>query len=117
MKFNVLDPKDVREESPYFAHDIPGGLECETDSLINPYLVCYSLIDKAKQYGLKLRTNKEVTSIKKNEDFTIETTNGTFTSKKLVNATTVRTPFIGEMLGIDITILPIITHIIVCSRQ
>src|SRR5690625_7888320 len=90
MKFNVLDPKDIREESPYFAHDIPGGLECETDSLINPYLFCYSLIDKAKQYGLKLRTNAEVTSIKKNEDFTIETTNGTFTAKKVVNAAGVR---------------------------
>jgi len=33
----VLDQKDIRNESPYFAHDIPGGLECETDSLINPY--------------------------------------------------------------------------------
>jgi len=117
LKFNVLDPKDIREESPYFAHDIPGGLECETDSLINPYLFCYSLIDKAKQYGLKLRTNAEVTSIKKNEDFTIETTNGTFTAKKVVNAAGVWAPFIGEMLGIDIPILPRKGHILVGSRQ
>jgi len=117
LKFNVLDPKDIREESPYFAHDIPGGLECETDSLINPYLFCYSLIDKAKQYGLKLRTNAEVTSIKKNEDFTIETTNGMFTAKKVVNAAGVWAPFIGEMLGIDIPILPRKGHILVGSRQ
>ena len=117
LKFNVLDPKDIREESPYFAHDIPGGLECETDSLINPYLFCYSLIDKAKQYGLKLRTHAEVTSIKKNEDFTIETTNGTFTAKKVVNAAGVWAPFIGEMLGIDIPILPRKGHILVGSRQ
>src|SRR5699024_5647985 len=41
LKFNVLDQKDIRNESPYFAHDIPGGLECESDSLINPYLFCY----------------------------------------------------------------------------
>lgn len=65
LKFNLLDQKDLRQESPYFAHDIPGGLECETDSLINPYLFCYSLIDKAKQYGLKLHTNAEVTAITK----------------------------------------------------
>src|SRR5699024_3235928 len=54
LKFNFLTNEDVRNESPYFAHDIPGGLECETDSLINPYLFCYSLVDKAKQYGLTL---------------------------------------------------------------
>lgn len=117
LKFNVLDPKDIREESPYFAHDIPGGLECETDSLINPYLFCYSLIDKAKQYGLKLRTNAEVTSIKKDEDFTIETTNGTFTAKKVVNAAGVWAPFIGEMVGLDIPIIPRKGHILVGSRQ
>src|SRR5699024_5428888 len=117
LKFNVLDPKDIREESPYFAHDIPGGLECETDSLINPYLFCYSLIDKAKQYGLKLRTHAEVTSIKKNEDFTIETTNGIFAAKKVVNAAGVWAPFIGEMVGIDIPIVPRKGHIIVGSRN
>ena len=54
LKFKLLDREDLRQESPYFADDIPGGLECETDSLINPYLFCYSLIDKAKQYGLKI---------------------------------------------------------------
>src|SRR5690625_405680 len=41
LKFNVLTPKDIKKESPFFADDIPGGLECETDSLINPYLFCY----------------------------------------------------------------------------
>src|SRR5699024_6198593 len=117
LKFNVLDPKDIREESPYFAHDIPGGLECETDSLINPYLFCYSLIDKAKQYRLKLPTHAELTSIKKNEDFTIETTIVTFIAKKVVNAAGVWALFIGEMLGIDIPILPRKGHILVGSRQ
>src|SRR5690625_4880514 len=31
LKFNVLDSTDIRNESPFFAEDIPGGLECETD--------------------------------------------------------------------------------------
>src|SRR5699024_3298087 len=75
LKFNVLDEKDIREESPFFAEDIPGGLECETDSLINPYLFCYSLIDKAeKDYGLTVRTQAEVKNITREEKgFTIET--------------------------------------------
>src|SRR5690625_2852311 len=118
LKFNVLDPQDIRNESPYFADNIPGGLECETDSLINPYLFCYSLVDKAKkEYGLRTFTQRKVTNITKDEDFTIETTNGTFTAKKVVNAAGVWAPFIGEMLSIDIPITPRKGHILVGSRQ
>lgn len=117
LKFNLLDREDIRQESPYFADDIPGGLECETDSLINPYLYCYSLVDRAQEYGLKLYTQTEVTNIKKEDDFIIETTNGTFTAKKVVNAAGVWAPYIGEMLGLDIPIVPRKGHIMVGSRQ
>ncbi|MEH7238611.1 NAD(P)/FAD-dependent oxidoreductase [Bacillus sp. JJ1562] len=117
LKFNVLDPTDIRQESPFFADDIPGGLVCETDSLINPFLFCYSLIDKAKQYGLKLRTHSEVTAITKKEDFSIETTSGTYVAKKVVNAAGVWAPFIGKMLDIDIPIIPRKGHILVGARQ
>lgn len=117
LKFNLLDREDIRQESPYFADDIPGGLECETDSLINPYLYCYSLVDRAQEYGLKLYTQTEVTNIKKEDNFIIETTNGTFTAKKVVNAAGVWAPYIGEMLGLDIPIVPRKGHIMVGSRQ
>ncbi|HLR80407.1 MAG TPA: FAD-dependent oxidoreductase [Bacillota bacterium] len=117
LKFNVLDHSDIKQESPYFADDIPGGLECETDSLINPYLFCYSLIDKASEYGLKLFTQTEVTGIQKQEDFMIETTNGTFIAKKVVNAAGVWAPFIGAMLDVDIPIKPRKGHIMVGARQ
>nr|WP_223254392.1 FAD-dependent oxidoreductase [Bacillus sp. HNG] len=117
LKFNVLDSSDIRQESPFFADDIPGGLECETDSLINPYLFCYSLIDKAKQFGLKLRTHSEVKAISKQEDFKIETTNGTIVAKKVVNAAGVWAPFIGKMLDIEIPIIPRKGHILVGARQ
>lgn len=117
LKFNLLDRGDIRQESPYFADDIPGGLECETDSLINPYLFCYALIDKAKKYGLKLHTQCEVTAITKKDDFTIETSGGTFTAKKIVNAAGVWAPFIGKMLNIDIPIVPRKGHIMVGARQ
>lgn len=117
LKFNLLDRSDIRQESPYFADDIPGGLECETDSLINPYLYCYALIDRAKEYGLKLYTRAEVKNVSKKEDFLIETTKGSFSAKKVVNAAGVWAPFIGKMLGIEIPIKPRKGHIMVGGRQ
>lgn len=118
LKFNLLDREDIRQESPYFADDVPGGLECETDSLINPYLYCYSLVDRAKKYGLKLKTHSEVTNITKKKDrFILETATGKITAKKVVNAAGIWAPFIGEMLGLDIPIVPRKGHIIVGSRQ
>src|SRR5690625_6541236 len=117
LKFNVLDPKDIQNESPFFADDIPGGLECETESLINPYLFCYSLIDKAKEYGLVVKTEAEVTNLRKDADFTIETTSGNVIAQKVVNAAGVWAPFIGEMVNIDIPIVPRKGHILVGSRQ
>ncbi|HLR25059.1 MAG TPA: FAD-dependent oxidoreductase [Fodinibius sp.] len=118
LNFNLLSRSDIRQESPYFAEDIPGGLECETDSLINPYLFCYSLIDRAKEYGLRLHTQTEVTGIsQKDEGFTVETSDGTFAAPKVVNAAGVWAPFIGEMVGMDIPIRPRKGHIIVGARQ
>jgi len=119
LKFNVLDEKDIREESPFFAEDIPGGLECETDSLINPYLFCYSLIDKAeKDYGLTVRTQAEVKNITREEKgFTIETAKGNIFAEKVVNAAGVWAPFIGKMLDLDIPIVPRKGHILVGSRN
>lgn len=119
LKFNVLDEQDIRNESPFFAHDIPGGLECETDSLINPYLFCYSLIEKAqKDFGLQVQDQTPVTNIKQTEGgFLVETPNGTIRVKKVVNAAGVWAPFIGEMVGIDIPIVPRKGHIIVGSRN
>src|SRR5699024_7682627 len=96
---------------PYFADDIPGGLECETDSLINPYLFCYSMVDKAREFGLDVKTQSEVTNITKGDDFTIETTNGTVKAKKVINAAGVWAPFLGQMVDLDIPIQPRKGHI------
>lgn len=118
-KFRVLDQQDIRNESPFFADDIPGGLECETDSLINPYMFCYALVEKAeKDYGLKVKTNAEVTNItKEKKEFTIHTTNGNVRAKKVVNAAGVWAPHIGRMLNLDIPIIPRKGHILVGARQ
>ncbi|WP_066051269.1 NAD(P)/FAD-dependent oxidoreductase [Robertmurraya korlensis] len=119
LDFRMLDREDLRNESKYFADDLLGGLECQTDSMVNPYLFTYSLFEGAKRYGAHIHTHTEVVNLYKNQakQFVIETNQGTFTANKVVNACGVWAPFIGKMLDIDIPIKPRKGQIIVASRQ
>ncbi|WP_134698667.1 FAD-binding oxidoreductase [Ammoniphilus sp. YIM 78166] len=119
LAFRMLDRQDIKQESTFLADDLLGGLECATDSMVNPYLLTYALFDKAQEFGAKILTHTEVTGIKKDAggSFRIETPKGELTAKKVVNAAGVWAPRIGEMAGIDIPILPRKGHILVASRQ
>ncbi|MFN6790931.1 NAD(P)/FAD-dependent oxidoreductase [Bacillus sp. TD11] len=119
LLFRMLDRQDIREESPFFADDLLGGLECATDSTVNPYLLAFSLLSKAQKFGTKAFKQTEVKSINidTNGSFVVETTNGTFTAQQVVNAAGVWAPKIGQMLNVNIPIEPRKGHIIVASRQ
>ncbi|WHY76572.1 FAD-dependent oxidoreductase [Neobacillus sp. WH10] len=118
LPFRMLDRKDIRQESPYFADDLLGGLECATDSTVNPYLLAFSLLEDAKKRGTKAFRQTEVKEIKKNNGtFNVHTSNGVFTADHVVNAAGVWAPRIGEMVNLSIPIKPRKGHIIVASRQ
>lgn len=119
LDFRMLNREDLRNESPYLADNLYGGLECSTDSIVNPYLLTFSMVDKAKQYGAKIHTHTEVTNLRKNPEgtFNIETSKGTYTANKVVNACGAWAPFICRMLGLDIPIKPRKGHVLVASRQ
>ncbi|GAB3797591.1 NAD(P)/FAD-dependent oxidoreductase [Virgibacillus kimchii] len=119
LDFKMLDREDLRNESNYFADDLFGGLECRTDSTVNPYMLTYSMFYSAEKLGAKIHTNTEVRNLNKNEsgNFVIETNQQSFTAKKVVNACGVWAPIIGEMVGVHIPIQPRKGQLIVASRQ
>lgn len=118
LPFRMLDRQDIRQESKFFADDLLGGLECATDSTVNPYLLAFSLLEAAKKSGAKAYKHTEVTNMKHEHGvFTAETSNGVFTADYVVNAAGVWAPKLGEMLDLNIPILPRKGHIIVASRQ
>jgi sarcosine oxidase subunit beta len=120
LPFRMLDRQDIRQESAFFADDLLGGLECATDSTVNPYLLAFSLLEDAKKMGAKAYKQTEVKSMKKQQDtgsFKIETSNGIFTADHVVNAAGVWAPRLGRMLDLSIPIKPRKGHIIVASRQ
>src|SRR5699024_1629210 len=80
----------------------------------------YSLVDKAqKEFGMKLKTQAEVTNITREASgtFIIHTANGEVRADKVVNAAGVWAPFIGDMVDLHIPITPRKGHIIVGSRE
>ena len=119
LDFRMLDRSDLKNESKYFADDLYGGLECKTDSTVNPYMFTFSMFHRAQELGAMVHIRTEVTNVAKNPSgqFAIETTNGKFTANKVVNACGVWAPFIGEMLEVTIPIKPRKGQIIVASRQ
>ncbi|WP_025027901.1 NAD(P)/FAD-dependent oxidoreductase [Caldalkalibacillus mannanilyticus] len=118
LPFRMLDQSDLRQESASFADDLLGGVECVSDSTVNPYLLTYSLFEAAKSYGAQVHTHTEVKNITRElNDFIVHTNNGRFRSQRVINAAGVWAPRIGEMLSIPIPIKPRKGHIIVAARQ
>ncbi|MFE1629900.1 NAD(P)/FAD-dependent oxidoreductase [Brevibacillus reuszeri] len=120
LPFRMLDRSDIRQESPYFADDLLGGLECATDSTVNPYMLTFALFEGAKKYGAQIMQRTEVKLLKRDQAtgiFHLETGAGQVTARQVVNAAGVWAPYIGQMVGLDIPILPRKGHLIVASRQ
>ncbi|SDI06406.1 NAD(P)/FAD-dependent oxidoreductase [Alteribacillus bidgolensis] len=122
LPFRMLDRADLREESEYFADDLPGGLECASDATVNPYLMTYALIDGAKLYGASFYSHTEVNNIEKEigtNQYVVDTSKGAIRADKVINAGGVWAPLISKMLDedIDIPIQPRKGHIIVAARE
>lgn len=120
LPFRMLDRSDLRQESAYLSDDLPGGLECETDSTVNPYMLTYALFEQARKEGVRILTRTEVTAIHRDHkagEFKIITDSGQIYARNIVNAAGVWAPHIGKMVGLDIPIVPRKGHLIVASRQ
>lgn len=120
LPFRMLDRADIRQESPYFADDLLGGLECATDSTVNPYMLTFALFEGAKKHGAKIMRRTEVKALRRDEAtgaFQLELSTGSMTARQVVNAAGVWAPVIGQMVGVDIPIVPRKGHLLVASRQ
>ncbi|MDP1509946.1 FAD-dependent oxidoreductase [Paenibacillus ottowii] len=120
LPFRMLDQQDLREEWPYLAKDLPGGLECATDSTVNPVQMTYALAGAARQRGARLLSRMPIQSVLKDERGNacgVETPNGVIHADAVVLATGVWTRSIGHSLGLDLPIIPRKGHILVSARM
>ncbi|RKP54106.1 FAD-binding oxidoreductase [Cohnella endophytica] len=117
LPFRMLDRSDIRQESRYFADDLPGGLECASDSTVNPYSLTYALAEEAERLGARVHLHTTVQSIAPVEGgYSVETDKGSWLTSKIVNAAGCWAPMIGRMVGLEIPVFPRKGHLIVASR-
>ncbi|MFB5760211.1 NAD(P)/FAD-dependent oxidoreductase [Paenibacillus medicaginis] len=119
LPFRMLDHQDLREEWPYLAQDLPGGLECATDSTVNPVLMTYALAKAARRMGARLLPHTPVQSVLKDAGGNVrgvETPRGAIRAGAVVLAAGVWTRAIGQSLGLNLPIIPRKGHILVSAR-
>lgn len=119
LPFRMLNQADLREEWPFMAEDLPGGLECATDSTVNPVLLTYSFAQTARRLGAKFMMQTEVTAILRDEKGRIsgvETSEAIIHTRTVINAAGVWSKRIGQMVDVDIPIEPRKGHILVSAR-
>ncbi|MGG1940576.1 FAD-dependent oxidoreductase [Paenibacillus polymyxa] len=120
LPFRMLDQQDLQEEWPYLAKDLPGGLECATDSTVNPVQMTYALAKAARRMGARLLPRMPIQSVLKDERGNtcgVETQNGVIHADAVVLAAGVWTRSIGDSVGLDLPIIPRKGHILVSARM
>ncbi|MEC0180084.1 FAD-dependent oxidoreductase [Paenibacillus peoriae] len=120
LPFRMLDQQALRKEWPHLAKDLPGGLECATDSTVNPVLMTYALARAARRMGARLLPRTPIQSVLKDEGGNVhgvETPNGVIHADAVVLAAGVWTRSIGRSLGLSLPIMPRKGHILVSARM
>ncbi len=105
IPMRMMDHKEIKEDEPLLADDLPGGLETACDGSLYPMGLCFGLAFQARKLGAQLLLHRTVTSIDKQDGgFVVHTTNGDIAAKNVVDCAGVWAPVIGRMVGLDIPI-------------
>lgn len=83
-----LDAEQLKEEEPYITPDAIGAIDFICDHQVNPYRLVDAYTESARQNGVELVLNTEVTSVIREGSrvMGVETTSGSFQCDTLINA-------------------------------
>lgn len=104
---HMVDKKELSDREPYLATDLTGGFWSDVCCQMNPFKLCFALIEESKKKGLDMALYSPVLSMRKEgDDYIVSTPEKSYTSKNVVNCAGHWAPHIGRMLGISIPIYP-----------
>ena len=89
--------------------DILGGSFCTTDGFVDPYSVMNGFMSRATEQGATLQKKMEVTGVTRDEQGIsgVETTNGSFATRTVVNACGAWAGQIAKYAGIELPVEPL----------
>lgn len=106
-RVRMMDQKEMAEKEPFLAKDLPGGFWSDECCGLNPYKLCFAFTEQVKGKGLDVYTHTRVEAIgldeKKNISY-VDTNQGRFRAKSVVNAAGCWSPEIGRMTGVKIPV-------------
>ena len=116
VEVDVLTPDDARILAPGLEVDgVLAATFCARDGIADPNGVTLGFAKAAQAAGARILRDTEVTGIKLegNRVRAVETTGGVISTRRVVNAAGPHARNIGQMVGLDVPVLPYRRHIFI----
>lgn len=112
LELEMLDAKQVKDINPYVDDIVIGASWCPSDGHVNPFLVTYAFMRKAKELGATILTQEEVIDVKvqKGKVTAVVTDKQIIETEVVVNAAGMAGRKIANMVGLDFPLRPIFSE-------
>jgi sarcosine oxidase, subunit beta len=106
----LITADDIRSMFPQLrSDDIVGGSFCSTDGFVDPYSAMVGFMSWAVDHGTRLWKNTQVTAIRRDGMgiTSVETTRGTISTRKVVNAAGAWAAEVAKMVDVGLPVEPL----------
>ncbi len=98
----LIDGEEMRRREPHVSSEVTGALYCAQAGVTSPYEFVIALMENAVTNGVELKLRHEVLQLEKISDhFLITTSQGTLTSRFVINAAGAHSDRIAAMAGLN----------------
>ena len=114
-RFNLLTPAELKEIYPLTRLDgIVGAIHEPDDGHVDPSLATNAMAERARAMGARIHRNTPVLNIKKSTNgWCLTTAEGDILADQIVNAAGTWCREIGDMMGIDLPVVPMLHQYLV----
>lgn len=104
VRMEILDARALRARAPYLAPDMTGGAFYPGEGKANPLLATRAFAAAAAREGARLLSGQAVRQLQPGRPFSIGTTDGAFTARRVVCAAGAEAGRIAAMAGVGIDV-------------
>ena len=118
LELEMVDARQVREILPLASHSILGAAWCPTDGHVNPFLVTYAFMKRAKDRGAVFYTHEQVEDInlQKGRVVAVTTNKRRINTELVVNAAGVAGRKIANLVGLDLPMKQVFSEALITEE-